>query len=86
MTGASTHAQVTKLSRETSKKPRFLKKFLSLFHNWDLNPLVSHENLLYKLAAGACDWLDCEVSRQNRVAQFLKFLKIFKIKTLSKNS
>ena len=31
---------------------QILKKFLSIFRNWDIDPPVSHENLLYKLATG----------------------------------
>ena len=63
-TGASTHEQVAKLSREKSKNPDFKKKkkkerkFLSLFRDRDFDPPVSRENLLCKLMTGACDWLD----------------------------
>ena len=61
------------------QKPRFFENFLSLFRDWDFDPPESRENLLCKLATS----LTREASRQNRVAQFLKF---FKTKILSKNN
>ena len=51
-TEASTHEQVAKQSLKKSKNPKFLKNFLSLFHDWDFDPPVSRENLLSKLTTG----------------------------------
>ena len=56
-TGASTRKQVAELSRENCKKPKILENFLSLFRDWDIDPLVSRENLMCKLAIGGM-WLD----------------------------
>ena len=79
MIGAFTHKQVTKLSRVKSKTHIF-EKISNLFHDWEFDPPESHENLLCKLATG----LTHEASRQNRTAQFLKFLTFFKTKYFSK--
>ena len=48
--GAFTRKQVASLGHEKPKNQEFLKKFLSVFHDWDNDPPVSRENLLYELA------------------------------------
>ena len=85
-TGASTRETVAKLSRDKPQNLGFWK--ISKSFPW-LGAWLTRESrkLLSKLATEGArlDWL-ARVSRQYRVAQLLKFLTFFKIKTLSKNN
>ena len=78
-TRASTHKQVAKPSRENLKHLKFWKIFLSLFRNWDVDPPVSCQKLLCKLAT----WLT-----HNQVARIGQhyFWNFCKNKRLSKNN
>ena len=60
-------------SRETLKT-QILKNILSIFHNWGIDPLVSHEKSLCGLVTRTCDWTNSRLSHQNRATLFLKFL------------
>ena len=78
-TRASTRNQVFKPSRENLKHLKFWKIFLSLFRNWDVDPPVSREKLLYKLAT----WLTR--NQVPRIGQHY-FWNFYKNKRLSKNN
>ena len=84
---AFTHEQVANLSREKPKNPDFLKKFLSIFHDWDNDVPVSCENLLYELATGdmRLDWLATKSLEQGNTV-FENFVTFCKNKILSKNN
>ena len=74
-------------------KTQILKNILSIFCDWDIDPPVSYEKSLYRLATGTYDWTNPRLSHHNRATLFLKILTIFAkskyfpktTKTLKKN-
>ena len=75
------------LSREKPKNLDFLKNFLIIFRDWDNDPPVSRENLLYELATGdmQLDWPAIKSPEQSNTV-FENFNTFCKNKILLKNN
>ena len=54
-----------------------MKNILSIFRDWDIDPLVSLKEFLCGLAIGAYDWINPRLSCQNKAKQFFEIFDIF---------
>ena len=65
------------MSRENDKNLEFLKKFLSIFHDWKSHLLGDRETLCVSLRLGPHDLHDSRVSRQKTELKIFGFLRKF---------
>ena len=67
----------TKPREKNNKNNKNLKNILSIFHDWYIDSPMSCEKSLCGRATRACDWINPQLSRQNRATLFFKILTIF---------